>query len=384
MKHRFAVAPMLAYTDTHMRTLCRLVSDHAALYTEMVSVGSLLKGVEHTRRLSLQKQVNEDPVVFQLGGCDPETLARCARMVEQAGFNGVNLNCGCPSDRACAGDFGASLMADAERVGRCVDAMARACSIDISVKCRIGIEMFDCTKHTKAAFRRAVLTKSESARSEGKEVVVCEANREMVQEREEDERMYAFVKNFLETVHRLSGVDKFTIHARKAILGFDLTPDENRKIPRLQYDVVHRLKRELPQFHVTLNGGIGDLDAGQQQLEHVDGVMLGRAVTADTLVLRRVDRLFFSGMQSVSASRTVRDIVALYQDHMEREVCDNETPFRVLAKPLLSLLNGIGGARIWRQVLSDTKAHQEMTVAEIVKKACEPVDWASVEARYPS
>ena len=241
---RLAVAPMLDWTDRHFRWFVRRITRHTLLYTEMVTTGALLHGGDRERFLGFDD--DEHPVALQLGGADPHELAICARLGAERGYDEINLNVGCPSDRVQHGRFGACLMAEPALVADCVKAMRDAIDVPVTVKHRIGID-----------------------------------------ERDSYEALCAFV----DTV-AAAGCDAFVVHARKAWLS-GLSPRENRSVPPLRYDVVHRLKRDFPGLTIVLNGGIESLDAAQAQLAYVDGAMIGRAAYHDPWVLAEADEQIF-------------------------------------------------------------------------------------------
>ncbi|MFI3122650.1 MAG: tRNA dihydrouridine(20/20a) synthase DusA, partial [Methylococcales bacterium] len=243
LSHRFCVAPMLDWSDRHCRYFHRLLSKNALLYTEMVTTGALIHG--NTQRF-LQFNAEEHPVALQLGGSNPNDLAICARMAEESGYDEVNLNVGCPSDRVQNGRFGACLMAEPQLVGDCIAAMQAVVKIPVTVKSRIGIDERDS---------------------------------------------YEELTQFIDTVSK-AGCETFIIHARKAWLK-GLSPKENREIPPLCYETVFQLKRDFPQLEIVINGGITTLEQSSELLNHVDGVMLGREVYQNPYLLAEVDMVLF-------------------------------------------------------------------------------------------
>ncbi|MFP4272518.1 MAG: tRNA dihydrouridine(20/20a) synthase DusA [Halothiobacillaceae bacterium] len=296
---RLAVAPMLNWTDRHFRFLLRLISRDTLLYTEMVTTGALLHG-DRGRHLDFGPR--EHPLVLQLGGSDPGQLARCAEAAAEWGYDEINLNVGCPSDRVQSGRFGACLMADAPLVGECVAAMASAVDLPVSVKCRIGIDQ-----------------------DEG----------------------YAPLGRFVAQVAD-AGCRLFTVHARKAWLQ-GLSPKENRDVPPLRHDLVHRLKADFPELHVTINGGIDSLEAARAQLEHVDGVMMGRAVYHDPWILAQADRLIFADDHPMPERLAVAQEFAGYIE----ECLQAEVPLHAMTRHVVNLFNGCPGARRYRRHLSE-------------------------------
>lgn len=287
--HRVCVAPMMDRTDRHCRFFLRQISRGAFLYTEMIATAALLHG--HPER-HLAFSPEEHPVGAQLGGADPDELARCARLVEAHGYDEVNLNLGCPSPRVARGAFGACLMAEPALVARCVRAMREAVAIPVTVKHRLGLGAV------------------------------------------ED---YGFVRDFVGTLAE-AGCRTFFVHARNAILD-GLSPKENREIPRLRYDEVYRLKREFPHLEIVLNGGVASRAAIRAHLERVDGVMLGRAAYRDPWLL-------------ADAGRTRADVVRAMHAYAARMV-RRGTPLRHIARHMLGLYRGHPGARRWRQMLAD-------------------------------
>ncbi len=307
---------MLDWTDRHCRYLLRLISRHALLYTEMVTTGAILHG---NRARFLAHDETEHPVALQLGGSEPVALAECARIGADTGYDEINLNVGCPSDRVQSGRFGACLMAEPELVAGCVAAMCSAASVPVTVKTRIGID---------------------------------------------DRDSYEFLAGFIGTV-MTAGCETFIIHARKAHLQ-GLSPKENRSIPPLKYDHAYRIKQQFPQLEIVLNGGITDLDAAAAHLERVDGVMLGRAVYHNPYLLAAVDRRFFNAVRAVPERE---EIVRQMLPYIERELKAG-TPLKHITRHMLGLFQGMPGARHWRRHLS-THACRAGAGCEIVLEALE-------------
>ncbi|WAR47073.1 tRNA dihydrouridine(20/20a) synthase DusA [Methylomonas rapida] len=297
--HRFCVAPMLDWTDRHCRYFYRLMSRHAMLYTEMVTTGAILHG--HPER-HLQFNAEEHPVALQLGGSSPSDLARCAKIAEEYGYDEVNLNVGCPSDRVQNGRFGACLMAEPELVAECVSAMRQAVAIPVTVKSRIGIDDLDS---------------------------------------------YQALVKFIETVAG-AGCETFIVHARKAWLS-GLSPKQNRDVPPLRYEVVFELKRDFPHLNIVINGGITTLDAARELLNHVDGVMLGREIYHNPYLLSQVDQQLFGEDQPIKSRReVVESLVPYVQEQLRQGV-----RFNAIARHLLGLFHGVDGARAWRRHISE-------------------------------
>ncbi len=295
-----SVAPMMDWTDRHCRYFHRLLSRHALLYTEMVTTGALVHG-DVPRHLDFNAE--EHPVALQLGGSDPVELAHCARLGEQWGYREINLNCGCPSERVQRGSFGACLMAEPQLVADCIKAMVDAVSVPVTVKHRIGID------------------RGES---------------------------YGFVRDFVGAVSQ-AGCAAFLVHARNAWLK-GLSAKENREVPPLRYEFVHRLKRDFPQLVFAVNGGITDGLQASRQLEQVDGVMVGREAYHNPWWLAQWDAEFFAQAPSGLSRETVEEKMTGY---MAREAQAHGTPWSAIARHMLGLRHGLPGARRWRQVWSD-------------------------------
>ena len=309
---RLSVAPMMDWSDRHCRYFHRLLSRNALLYTEMVTTGALLYG-EVPRHLRFNAE--EHPLALQLGGSEPADLARCAKLGQDWGYNEININCGCPSERVQRGAFGACLMNEAPLVADCVKAMVDAVDIPVTVKHRIGIDK---------------------------------------------EESYEFVRDFVGTVAE-AGCTVFIAHARNAWLK-GLSPKENREIPPLRYDLVHQLKKDFPHLTIAINGGITTSAQVVEQLEHVDGVMLGREAYHNPWWLADWDAAFY-GAPPAELSRDV--VEAQMVDYMAREAAEFGTPWYSIARHMLGLRHGLPRARKWRQVWSDhtLKGHVAHAVA---------------------
>ncbi|WP_298430357.1 tRNA dihydrouridine(20/20a) synthase DusA [Ottowia sp.] len=299
---RLSVAPMIDWTDKHCRYLHRLLTQKTRLYTEMVTTGGLLHGGE---RRHLRMDACEHPVALQLGGSEPADLARCAAIGQRWGYDEINLNCGCPSERVQRGAFGACLMAEPRLVADCVKAMADAVDLPVTVKHRIGIDR---------------------------------------------EESYAFVRDFVGTVAE-AGCSVFIVHARNAWLK-GLSPKENREIPPLRYELVYRLKQEFPQLTIVLNGGVTSDEQIAVHLQQVDGVMLGREPYHHPWIMTVWDQRFLGGGPCPLSQDEVEAAMVAY---MQRELTEDGTPWSAIARHMLGLHHGRRGARLWRQVWSDHK-----------------------------
>jgi tRNA-dihydrouridine synthase A len=303
---KLSVAPMMDWTDRHCRYLHRLLSRHALLYTEMVTTGALIHGdVERHLRFNAE----EHPVALQLGGSEPADLAHSARLGQQWGYDEINLNCGCPSERVQRGAFGACLMAEPQLVADCVKAMVDVVDVPVTVKHRIGLD------------------KDES---------------------------YAMVRDFVGTVAE-AGCKVFIVHARNAWLK-GLSPKENREVPPLRYAVVHQLKQDFPHLTIAVNGGIATTEVVQAQLAQVDGVMVGREAYHNPWWLAEWDAAFFGAPASNATRETIEEQMVQY---MEREAAAHGTPWYGIARHMLGLRHGQAGARRWRQVWSDHRLKNE-------------------------
>lgn len=297
---RMSVAPMMDWTDRHCRYFHRLLSTNALLYTEMVTTGALLYG-DVPRHLRFNDE--EHPVALQLGGSEPEDLARCAKLGREWGYNEININCGCPSERVQRGAFGACLMNEATLVAECVKAMVDAVDIPVTVKHRIGID------------------KVES---------------------------YDFVRDFVGTVAQ-AGCTVFIAHARNAWLK-GLSPKENREVPPLRYDIVYQLKKDFPHLTIGINGGITTTEQVKGHLQQVDSVMVGREAYHNPFWLAEWDAAFLGAPH---AGTTRAGIELAMVEYMEREMAQHGTPWYGIARHMLGLRHGQPGARRWRQVWSD-------------------------------
>jgi tRNA-dihydrouridine synthase A len=298
MKYRFSIAPMMEWTDRHCRFFHRLLTRRALLYTEMITTGAVLHG-DRARLLAFDRA--EHPVALQLGGSDPRQLVQCARIAGDLGYDEVNLNVGCPSDRVQEGRFGACLMAEPALVGDCVAAMTASVKIPVTVKCRIGID-----------------------------------------EQDPEEALEA-----LTSAVEQAGVAALIVHARKAWLA-GLSPRENRDVPPLDYARVYRLKAAHPDLPVVINGGVIDLDQAGTHLAHLDGVMLGRAAYQEPWRLLEVDPLLFGEPARFASPREAAEALIPY---LERELARG-TRLHAVTRHVLGLFRGVPGARAFRRHLA--------------------------------
>lgn len=313
---RFSVAPMMDWTDRHCRYFHRLMSQHTLLYTEMVTSPALVRGgALHL----LGYNEEEHPVAVQLGGSDPIELASATKLCVERGYDEVNLNVGCPSDRVQSGTFGAVLMRDAKLVSDCMSAMKSAAQdIEVTVKCRIGVD---------------------------------------------DQTAEDVLPDFLEKVSA-AGVSRFTIHARKAWLQ-GLSPKENRDIPPLDYPLVHQMKEAFPHLHLSINGGIASLDQAKEQLEFMDGVMIGRAAYHNPGdVLLTADQDIYG---AETKAKTAHQVVEEMYPYIERQLGQG-VRLNAITRHILGLFSGRPGARMWRRSLSEN-AHRPDAGIDVVAHA---------------
>ena len=293
-----SVAPMMDWTDRHCRYFHRLLAPSVLLYTEMVTTGAIIHG-DADRFLAYNPE--EQPVALQLGGSDPVDLVACARIAQQRGYDEINLNVGCPSDRVQRGRFGACLMLEPELVRDCMSAIIEAVDIPVTIKTRLGVD---------------------------------------------DHYSYQYMSDFVGRVAD-SGCGVFVMHARKALLA-GLSPKQNRDVPPLHYDWVYRLKEESPDLQVVINGGIGSVDEVKNHLEHVDGVMLGRAAYHTPWLLADCQQQLFE-KQTINTRENIIESMNLY---MERQV-SRGVAVKHISRHLLGLFQGLPGAKAWRRYLSE-------------------------------
>jgi len=302
---RVSVAPMMDWTDRHCRQFHREITRHTWLYTEMVTTGALVYG-DVERHLRYNEA--EHPVALQLGGSDPADLATAAKLGQQYGYDEINLNCGCPSERVQKGAFGACLMAEPALVADCVKAMRDVVDIDVTVKHRIGIDKVE---------------------------------------------EYGFVRDFVGTIAD-AGCKTFIVHARNAILK-GLSPKENREIPPLKYETAYQLKREFPDLEIIINGGIKSGDEVAAHLKHVDGVMLGREAYHNPYVMAEYDARFYGDKTPVKSRVEVLEAMIPYIQAQLDAHAGKGLKLNTITRHMLGLMQGLPGARIFRQIMSDPK-----------------------------
>ncbi|RLW67076.1 MAG: tRNA dihydrouridine(20/20a) synthase DusA [gamma proteobacterium symbiont of Stewartia floridana] len=318
LNRRLSVAPMLDWTDRYCRYFLRLISSHVLLYTEMVTTGAILHG---NRARFLDFDPSEHPVALQLGGSEPEALGQCAKLGEAWGYDEINLNVGCPSDRVQSGRFGACLMLTPELVADCIKAMRDQVTIDVTVKHRIGVD---------------------------------------------DQDSYQALCDFVGKVSE-AGCETFIVHARKAWLQ-GLSPKENREIPPLHYETVHQLKRDYPDLQIIINGGITTLEQVEENLKQVDGVMIGREAYNNPWILSQADSLIYASEGSPASRHQIIESMIPYID----QELSAGTPINRITRHILGLFQGLPGAKKWRRMLSE-EAHKAGADSSLILRAAAQV-----------
>jgi tRNA-dihydrouridine synthase A len=317
--HKLCIAPMMTHTDRHFRYFLRLLTRHTMLYTEMLTTGALLHG--DAGQLMVFSEA-EHPIGMQLGGSDPGALAQCAVMAEAAGYDEINLNVGCPSDRVQSGRFGACLMLEPETVAECISAMQARVNIPVTVKCRIGVD------HSAG---------------------------------------YPFLANFIRSTSA-AGCKTFFIHARKAWLQ-GLSPRQNREVPPLDYDLVYRIKQDFPDLEIIINGGINTLEQAVNHCNHVDGAMIGRAACNNPFLLARADRIIFG---TDTAAPQQKEVLRQYLDYVEAGL-QAGIALSKMTRNLTGLFQGRPGARAFRRYLGEN-IHDKAAGIEVMERAMNLVD----------
>ena len=324
-----SIAPMMDCTDRHYRFMMRMLTRETLLYTEMVTTGAIIFG-DKPRHLDFSKE--ELPLALQLGGDDPQQLAQCAELGQQWGYTEVNINVGCPSNRVQNGCFGASLMARPERVAECVEAMKKVVDIPVTVKHRIGIDDID---------------------------------------------RYEDMKNFV-TIVSQSQADRFSVHARKAWLQ-GLSPKQNRNVPPLRYEEIYRLKRELPDLEIEINGGIKTFDQALQQLEQVDAVMIGRAAYENPFMFAEADARFFDTQHDTVSTR--RELVEKMFPYIEQLLANSDQWLSRVTRHMQGLFAGLKGTKAWRRYLAENAFGPDANV-DTLKRALDVVPDETLDAPW--
>lgn len=308
-----SVAPMMDYTDRHYRNFMRLITKHTLLYTEMITDKAVIHG-DRERLIGFEN--TEHPIALQLGGSTPELLIEAAKIAQDFGYDEINLNVGCPSDRVQSGAFGLCLMKKPELVSECISAMANAVSIPVTVKTRTGVDDLDS---------------------------------------------YEYLHQFIETVKQ-APCEHFIIHARKGWLN-GLSPKENRTIPPLQYERVYQLKKDFPDLEISINGGVETLEQADTHLEHVDAVMIGRAAYHNPYALAAVDEKYFDGQPAPSREEVVEQFIPYIEQQMAKGIHLNS-----ITRHIIGLFQGQPGAKNWRRYISEN-AHIKGADVEVLRDA---------------
>ena len=313
-KPHISVAPMMDWTDQHCRYFLRLIAPDVRLYTEMVTTGALIHG---DRDRFLRFDESEHPIALQLGGSEPADMTECAKMAADYGYDEVNINCGCPSERVQKGSFGACLMAEPDLVAACVEAMGKAVDIPVTVKCRIGID---------------------------------------------DQDSFEFLDEFVGKIAD-TGCKTFIIHARKAWLS-GLSPKQNREVPELDYKRVEKVKEKYPHLSIILNGGVRTVEQTQSVLENLDGVMIGREAYQNPYILADLEREIFGNEQLLSREDVARAMIP----YIERQQRDFGTPIKSVTRHMMGLFHEQKGAKSWRRALS-TLPYEDGASADLLLDA---------------
>ena len=314
--HKISVAPMMDCTDKHFRMIIRKISSKALLYTEMIVAQSLIYTEKKEQFLDFNSQ--EHPLSIQFGGDNPKMLEEAAKMAQDWGYDEINFNVGCPSPRVCSGNFGASLMKDPSKVAKCIESLKNNCSIPVTIKHRIGVD---------------------------------------------DDYSFDKLNSFVKEVAN-AGADRFTVHARKAILK-GLNPKQNRTIPPLKYDIVQKLKKNNPHLRIEINGGFTNIDQCIKALSDLDGVMIERSVYKYPLRWSEIDqKIYGENTTSKKASEIIISLVPYIENHLKNggktwDVC----------KHLINLVEGIPSAKIWRNEISAKSIRQELSIDYLIKQS---------------
>lgn len=317
---KLSIAPMMGWTDRNFRYFARLITPNSLLYSVMITTGALLHG---DKDFFLKfNNPEEKPVALQLGGSNPKELAQSAKFGEDAGYDEINLNCGCPSDRVQKGSFGACLMKDVDLVANCIASMRDMVDIDVTVKCRIGVDEFDS---------------------------------------------YEFLSDFIGTVASVGGCKTFIIHARKAWLE-GLTPKENRTIPPLKWDIVKKIKQDFPELEIIINGGFKTVKDVKEILPEVDGVMIGREAYKNPYIMAEVEREILGTKNLLSRKQVIEKMLP----YIEREL-SQETKLKDITRHILGLFQGIRGAKTWRRILSEETLKSDAGI-EVLLKALKAIE----------
>ncbi len=312
--HKLSIAPMMDFTDKHFRMIMRQISSKALLYTEMIVAQSLIYTKEKEKFLDYNNE--EHPISIQFGGDNPEILQEAAKMAQDWGYDEINFNVGCPSPRVCSGNFGASLMKDPEKVAKCIESLKNSCNLPVTIKHRIGVDKDDS---------------------------------------------FISLNNFVRSIAN-SGADRFTVHARKAILK-GLNPKQNRTIPPLKYDLVKKLKKSNPELLIEINGGFTNIDESLLALNDFDGVMIGRSVYKHPLRWSEIDKKVY-GINTKPKSAS--DIIFSLIPYIDKHLTEGGNSWDI-CKHLINLVQGIPKAKIWRNQISTKSISKELDIEYLLK-----------------
>ena len=338
-QHKFSIAPMMEYTDRHMRTLQRLMSSEAVLYTEMVTTNALVRNAHDTRRFLGWDYNVEEPLVLQLGGSDPGQMKIASKIANNEGYNQININCGCPSDKvAGAGCFGASLMLKPDLVAELSLAVGEATGRPATIKCRIGVD---------------------------------------------DNDSYDQLVNFIRTVSEVGKVTHFIVHARKALLGGKFSPEDNRKIPPLKYDYVYNLVKDFPHLHFSINGGINTMEEIKLHLEKgVAGVMVGRAVINFPYYWRSIDSQIYNKPDAMLSRREIIERYSTYAQHIENT--EGQRARRALMKPILNLFSGEPNGKLFRRIMDSTINELSIPIEQVITSSIQCLRDTTLDSTEPN
>ena len=316
--HKISVAPMMDCTDKHFRMIMRKISSKALLYTEMIVAQSLIYTKNKEKFLNFNSE--EHPLSIQFGGDNPQILKEAAKIAQDWGYDEINFNVGCPSPRVCSGNFGASLMKEPSKVARCIESMKNNCTLPVTIKHRIGVDKEDSF-----------------------------------------EKLNSFVKEIAN-----AGADRFTVHARKAILK-GLNPKQNRTVPPLRYDIVQKLKKINPELLIEVNGGFTNIDQCIKALKDFDGVMIGRSAYKHPLVWSEIDqKIYKENNQTKSASEIIFSLIPYIENHLQ-----NKGQTWDICKHLINLVENIPKAKIWRNKISTKSIRKELSIKYLIKMTSE-------------
>ncbi len=312
--HKLSIAPMMDCTDKHFRMIMRKISSKALLYTEMIVAQSLIYTDKKEKFLNFNEE--EHPIAIQFGGDNPQILKEAAQMAEDWGYDEINFNVGCPSPRVCSGNFGASLMKEPETVAQCIESLKNSCNLPVTIKHRIGVDEVDS---------------------------------------------FSSLDNFVKQIAN-AGADRFTIHARKAILK-GLNPKQNRTIPPLNYEMVRKLKKSNPNLIIEINGGITNIEQCINALNDFDGVMIGRSIYKHPLRWSEIDQKIYGlNTKAKTASKIIFSLIPYIENHLK-----NGGKTWDICKHLINLVEGIPKAKIWRNQISTKSIKKELNIAYLIE-----------------